>query len=82
MMSFEEVKKFNDKDVDKKINDILFEVESSLIDNEGRFGNTTNEMKIALSILVCDFILKTETLEFYEVDFYQNCKQKILKDGK
>lgn len=82
MVSFEEVEKFNNKDVDKKITDILFEVESSLIENEGRFGNTTNEMKIALSVLVCDFILKTKTLDFYEIDFYQNCKQKILNDGK
>lgn len=80
MASFQEVNKFNDKDVDKKTMDILFEVESTLIMNEDRFSTMNNKMTRAISVLVCDFILKTKTLEFYEVDFYQNCKQKILKN--
>lgn len=80
MASFQEVNKFNDKDVDKKTMDILFEVESTLIMNEDRFSTMNNKMTRAVSVLVCEFILKTKTLEFYEVDFYQNCKQKILKN--
>jgi len=82
MVSFKEVNKFSDKDVDKKTMDILFEVEDTLIMNEDRFSTMNNKMTRAVSVLVCDFILKTKSLDFHEVDFYQNCKQKILEDGE
>jgi hypothetical protein len=80
MASFEVVEKFNDKDIDKKTMDILFEVEETLIRNEDRFSTMNNKMTRAISILVCDFILKTKSLDFYEVDFYQNCKLKLEKN--
>jgi len=82
MASFEEVKKFNKKDIDKKTMDILFEVQDTLINCEDRFSIMNDKMTKAISILVCDFILKTKSLDFYEVDFYQDCKQKLEKDGK
>ncbi len=80
MASFEEVNQFNGKDIDRKTTDILFEVEETLIWNEDKFSTMNNKMTRAISILVCDFILKTRSLDFYEVDFYQNCKLKLEKN--
>jgi len=80
MASFEEVNKFNGKDIDRKTTDILFEVEETLIRNEDKFSTMNNKMTRDISILVCDFILKTKSLDFYEVDFYQNCKLKLEKN--
>ena len=80
MASFEEIKRFSKKDIDKKAIDILLEVDDTLINCEDRFSTMNSKMTREISILVCDFILKTESLDFHEIDFYQSCKSKLEND--
>ena len=78
MASFEEYKKYTVLDVKKKGREIFSDVSDCGNISEGRFGLMTHEMTKNISIAVCDFILKTESLEIHEVDFYENVKLFLL----